>query len=250
MPKAIITILISSLLVLASCATTETKPSTESDFARQSFDSCFEQGISSLRQGDYRGAVVHFERAISLNPNSDKARNLRGVAYLNLKNYPAAMRDFQKAISLNPDYSEAYNNLGGVYFLRQRLEEAEEMFRKALSLAPDSIPTLYSLGTLLILQGRFEEGSRYLARGIDLDPDYLETHKTLTADIRSPASEQSEVCFTYARIYASNGDVEKTLEFLEKAKRAGFTDWQRVSSEKEFEKVRDDPKIKDFLRQE
>jgi len=31
------------------------------------------------------------------------------------------------------------------------------------------------------------------------------------------------------------------------AKEAGFTDWQRVLRDKEFEKVRDDPRIKKFL---
>lgn len=56
-----------------------------------------------------------------------------------------------------------------------------------------------------------------------------------------------EAYFTYAKAYASKGDVEKTLSYLDKAREAGFTDWRRILQENEFEKVRDDPRIKKFL---
>jgi hypothetical protein len=41
-----------------------------------------------------------------------------------------------------------------------------------------------------------------------------------------------------------------TVDYLTKAREAGFTDWQRIMQAKEFEKVRDDPRIKKFLDQE
>jgi Tfp pilus assembly protein PilF len=248
MRKITLATLIASFLILTSCATIKTRPEAESKDKGQDFDFYFEQGTSSLKQGDYGTAIAQFDRAILLNPNSDKAHNLLGIAYINLKNYSAAEREFQKAVRLNPKYFEAYNNLGGVYFLRQQFEKAEEMFKQALSFSPDSIAANYSLGTLLFLQGRMEEGARYLTRGIELDPDYLETHKTLTADIRTSGSDQSVLFFAYAKIYAARGNVEKTLDFFQKAKATGFRDWARVASEKDFEKVREDPRIKDFLR--
>jgi len=249
MRKTILATLIASFLVLTSCATIKTKPQAESKDKGQDFVFYFEQGTSSLKQGDYGAAVGQLDKAILLNPNSDKAHNLLGIAYINLKNYTAAERELQKAVRLNPRYFEAYNNLGGVCFLRQQFEKAEEMFKKALAVGPDSIPANYGLGTLLLLQGRMEEGTRYLTHGIELDPDYLETHKTLTADVRTSGADQSLLYFAYAKIYAVRGDVGKTLDFFQKAKAAGFRDWGRVASEKDFEKVRVDPRIKDFLRE-
>ncbi len=249
MHKTILATLMASFLVLASCATIKTRTQAESKDKGQDFVFYFEQGTSSLKQGDYGAAVGQLDKAILLNPNSDKAHNFLGIAYINLKNYSAAEREFQKAVRLNPQYFEAYNNLGGVYFLRQQFDKAEEMFRKALAVGPDSIPANYSLGTLLLLQGRMEQGARYLTRGIELDPDYLETHKTLTADVRTSGADQSVLYFAYAKIYAARGDVGKTLDFFQKAKATGFRDWGRVASEKDFEKVREDPRIKDFLRE-
>ncbi len=248
MPKIILLGLIAFCLILASCATTKTGPAPEMKIRERDFDFYLRQGSLRLERAEYREAREHLDKAISLNPKSDRAYNLRGIAFLNLKNSSDAEEDFREAIRLNPAYPEACNNLGAIYFLQQKLERAEEMFKKALSLNPKSASSNYSLGTLLMLQGRHEEGTRYLAYGIELDPDYLGTHKIFSAGIPSSGPDISELYLTFARLYASRGDVEKTLEFMHKAKAAGFRDWSRIAEEKEFENVLADPRIKEFLQ--
>lgn len=183
MTKSVLPLLFAFMLFLSSCVTTKTGPSAKSTPAAGDFNYYFEQGTQSLKENAFKRAVEQFDKAIFLNPKSEKAHNLRGIAYLNLKNYAAAEEEFHKAVSLNSVYSEAYNNLGGVYFLKNQLEVAEAMFKKALVLAPDLISANYSLGTLLLIKGRRGEGAQYLARGIELDPNYLETHRTLSASV-------------------------------------------------------------------
>jgi Tfp pilus assembly protein PilF len=248
MPKIVSTGLIASCLILASCVTTKPGPAPGTQISEREFEYVLEQGSLHLGRAEYREARENFDRAIALNPKSDRAHNLRGIAALNLNDYRDAEVDFHEAIRLNPSYPEACNNLGALYFLQQKLARAEEMFKKALSLNPDSVSSNYSLGTLLLLQGRREEGTRYLAYGIELDPDYLRTHKIFTAGVPASGGELSEFYLTFARLYASRGDVEKTLEFLQKAKGAGFRDWPRIAEEKEFESVLADPRIKEFLQ--
>lgn len=92
MRKTIWAAVMASCLVLTSCATIMTRPQAGSKDKGQDFDFYFEQGASSLKQGDYGAAVGQFDKAILLNPNSDKAHNLLGIAYINLKNYSAAER--------------------------------------------------------------------------------------------------------------------------------------------------------------
>ena len=57
-----------------------------------------------------------------------------------------------------------------------------------------------------------------------------------------------ETYFIYAKAYAFAGNVDKTVEYLDKAREAGFVDWPRILREKEFEKVRDDTRVKNFLK--
>lgn len=234
-------------LALSSCAIKKSAPA-KPELESKDFNFYLSQGISSLNRSDYEGALEEFSRAIALNPNSARAHNLRGVAFFQLRNFNDAEEQFHKAVALDASYTEAYNNLGSVFFAKRQLDKAEDMFKKALSLSPDSISALYSLGTLLLLQGKSEEGMSRLSRGIELDPDFLDTHKTLVVNIPSADAEMSEIHFTYAKVYAARGNVGKTVEFLTKAQKAGFRDWKRIMEDKDFEAVRENPRVKEFIR--
>jgi tetratricopeptide (TPR) repeat protein len=246
MNKKILVLALGFCIMLSSCALKKT-PSREVKLEGKDFNFYLNEGLSSLNRSDYENALEQFNMAIALNPNSARAHNLQGVAFFRLNNFKDAEEQFQKAVALNASYAEAYNNLGSLYFAKRQFEKAKDMFKKTLSLSPDSVSALYSLGTLLMFLGQVEEGISYLSRGIELDPDFLETHKTLVVDIPSAGSTMSEIYFTFAKVYAAKGDVDKTVEFLKKAQKAGFRNWQRIMEEKDFEVVREDPKVKEFI---
>jgi Tfp pilus assembly protein PilF len=245
--KTALTVCLEICLLLSFCALKKS-PSPPPGQEGQDFNFYFRQGISSMYQGDYETALERFDEALALNPNSARAHNLRGVAFFRLRDFKNAEEEFRKATALDASYAEAYNNLGSVLFARQQFDKAADMFKKALSLSPDSVSALYSLGTLLLLQGKSEEGMSYLSRGIERDPEFLERHPAVVVNLPSSGADMPEVYFAYAEVYAARGDAGKTAEYLEKARRAGFRDWERISEEKQFDTVRDDPRIKEFIR--
>jgi tetratricopeptide (TPR) repeat protein len=206
------------------------------------------QGLSFLAQGEYGRAVEELRAAVEISPDSSKAHNYLGLCYFRQKAYDPAREQFEKAIALDPSFATAYNNLAGVYSVKSQFAKAEELYKKALSLSPDMISANYSLGILLLNIGQTEKGVSYLSRGIALDPDYLEKHKELVTTFSSLSFDMKETYFAYAKAYASAGNIEKTVDYLEKAREAGFAEWQRILREKEFDKVRDDPRIKNFLK--
>ncbi len=233
--------------LFSSCALSKKPESTTPLLEGKDFEFYFRQGAISLAAGNYNLAIENFSKAVLLNPKSARVINLQGIAYFRLKNYRAAEERFEKALSINPSYGEACTNLGSVYFATWQLNKAREMFEKALALSPDSISAHYSLGTLLLLLGEVEAGIRYLARAVELDPTFLDTHQPIVVDIPISEASTGDIFFTYARVYAEKGNIEKTIEYLTKAQQAGFRDWQRIENEKEFETVRQDPRIRAFL---
>jgi len=234
------------LLLASACATHGKAPAAASTPGDRSFDIHLKQGVSFLAQGEYGRAAEELRAAVEINPNSSKARNYLGLCYFHEKDYDRAREHFEKAVELDPSFATAYNNLAGVCSLNSQFTRAEELYKKALSLSPDMVSANYSLGILLSNLGLTEEGGRYLSRGIALAPDYLEKHQELVTTFSSLSFETRETYFTCAKAYASAGNIGKTLEYLEKAREAGFVDWQRILREKDFEKVRDDPRIKKF----
>jgi tetratricopeptide (TPR) repeat protein len=240
--------IMSCLFLACACAGRSSHPASAAIGGSSSFDIHLKQGISFLDQGDYGGAVGELRAAVEINPDSPKAHNYLGLCYFLQKSYDPAREQFEKAVVLDPSFATAHNNLAGVYSVKSEYAKAEEHYRKALSLSPDMISANYSLGTLLLNLGQSEAGMPYLSRGISLDPDFLEKHKELVITFSSLTFNRKDTYFAFAKVYASSGNIEKTLEYLEKAREAGFVDWQRILRDKEFEKVRDEPRVMNYLK--
>jgi Flp pilus assembly protein TadD len=240
-------ILLSLLLVLSACAAKKIAPRAERPAGLKEFDRVLNEGLLLSQRGDYEGAIRQFNAAQSLNPKSARAHNLSGIAYFRQQNYSSAEAQFLKAVSLDPSSADAYNNLGSAYFAERQFANAERMYKKAMSLSPNSVSPYYSLGTLLLIQGRADEGTRYLAKGINLDPQFLVTHSALAVDVPSPGADWSETYLVYAKLYARTGHLEQAFEFLRKAQKAGFHDWKRIMEDRDFENLRLDPRIKEFI---
>ena len=237
------------LLFASACASRAIPRSNAAAPADRSFDVYLEQGLSDLARGEYKRAAEGLRTAVEIRPDSPKAHNYLGLCYFQQKDYDPAKEQFEKAAALDPSFATAYNNVAGVFSIKLQFAKAEDMYKKALALAPDLVSANYSLGILLSNLGRTEEGIRYLSRGIALDPEYLEKHKELVTIFTSMSFDMRETYFIYAKAYASEGDIDKTVEYLDKAKLAGFADWPRILKEKEFDKVRDDPRVKNFLKE-
>lgn len=248
MKKGVISIAAIFIIIISACTTSKAPPSPEIMPEERGFNFYLRQGAMSLDSSDYEKAIEQFRKAIALRPDSSKTYNLLGIAYFDQKNYKLAKKQFERAVVINSSYAEAYNNLGSVYFMTGQFKEAEKMLTKALSISSNLVSANYNLGALLLAQSKVEEGTLYLSKGIALDPDYLEKHKAFATNISSPFFNTSEMFFIYAKLYAAIGNIEKTVEYLKKAEGAGFSDWHRIMKEKDFEKVREDPRIKDFLK--
>lgn len=232
------------LMGLAGCAVRDIP---ETELGTAGADYYLQEGYLSLRNEDYGKAIAQLTRSTVIRPDFVEAHNLLGMAYFFQKNYKEAEERFQKAISLSPTYASAHNNLGGLYFMTGKLEKAKGCLMKALSLSPDLVSANYSLGSLLLNMGDQEGGLAFLSKGIDLDPSFLDTENAFVTF--SSATGSPEIYFTWARVFASKGNLEKTVDFLEKARKMGFKEWTRIDSEKEFESIRMYPEIRKFLKE-
>jgi len=248
MRKGTAVFIILSLAMAAACASHAVPPAPVASAKGNPVDRALERGLVLFARGEYRKAETEFRTAAETDPAPAGALNWLGLCYFHEKDYDRAKEQFERATAAAPAFAAAYNNLAGVYFVKSKFGEAETFYRKALSLSPELVSADYSLGTLLCNLGRASEGSGYLARGIALDPEYLDKHKEFLATISSLSFDLRETHFAYARAFAAQGNVAKTAEYLAKAEKAGFSDWSRIAREAEFEKVRDDPKIKVFVR--
>jgi hypothetical protein len=80
-----------------------------------------------------------------------------------------------------------------------------------------------------------------------LDPTVLESQGPGIPAAGIDAATQS---YYLAKLLAANGQTESAIEFLRRAKEAGFRDWVRVRSDPDFRAVVADPRFKELAPDE
>lgn len=138
-------------------------------------DDYFASGVQKSKQGDDRGALADYNRAIELNANYAVAYNNRGnLKYNKLQDVPGALADYDRAIALDPNSARAYYNRG--VLKKNKLQDfagALTDYDRAIAIDPSSARAYYNRGALK--KDNFLDDRGALAdydRAIALDPSY------------------------------------------------------------------------------
>jgi TolB-like protein/cytochrome c-type biogenesis protein CcmH/NrfG len=95
------------------------------------------------------------ERALQLAPDLPEAHAILGLIESEDLNPDKAIVHYQKAIELNPNYADAYTWYGNMLF--DQPKKRLELFQKAIQLSPMSILANFNYGLDLIAYGRIDE---------------------------------------------------------------------------------------------
>jgi tetratricopeptide (TPR) repeat protein len=112
----------------------------------------FNKGVAASKKGDHQGAVDHFQKAVSLDPELADGHNNLGSAYAALGQMEPAAEQFQKTIDLVPDHSLGLANLSVALCKLKRYAEAAQVARRALKLDSSLLKIRYVLAVSLIAQ--------------------------------------------------------------------------------------------------
>ncbi|MCL6436647.1 MAG: tetratricopeptide repeat protein, partial [Leptolyngbyaceae cyanobacterium HOT.MB2.61] len=97
----------------------------------------FQQGVELSQAGNYEAALLLFDEAIRLQPNSYDVWNEKGNALINLGRHGEAIACFERAIACDPTIPATYYSLGWAAYVTERYELAIANFQKTLELQSD-----------------------------------------------------------------------------------------------------------------
>jgi tetratricopeptide (TPR) repeat protein len=170
-------------------------------------------GVLLARYHLYDDAVVHFQRALALNPDSDDVKFDLANGYYRLRlysraletaetvsdrgkqddayqallgdlnahmgNYDAARAIFQQSITRNPDNDQGYLSLSLIYLRQSNLVEAGRILQQGRARIPDSGKLSWGLGLTSALEGDSVKAADELTRCVDLLPQWPGSYSTL-----------------------------------------------------------------------
>jgi tetratricopeptide (TPR) repeat protein len=110
----------------------------------------FESALRKQKQGDDRGALADYNRAIKINPQSANAYYNRGLLKATkLQDQQGALADYDRAIKLKPNYDAAYNNRGNLKADKLKdYQGALADYDRAIKLKPKNADAYYNRGVL------------------------------------------------------------------------------------------------------
>jgi tetratricopeptide (TPR) repeat protein len=236
-------VLIMAIALLGTACVTEKRAGSDLEFNQH-----LTVALKYFQQENYPAARQELNLALSIDPRSIRANNLMGLTYFKEKNYDLAETYFLKTIKADPQYATGYLNLGAIYAMKESYPKARGYYEKAIAISPDLAAGYYSLATICFQLNDKEQGLDYLKKGLELDPNYLEEHSSSLSGLPMKGSALADLYFNFARVYASRGEVERTVEYLKKARQNGFRNWKLIEEAPEFSAVRDNPQIQEFLK--
>jgi len=105
----------------------------------------FEQGYEKQTAGQYKEAVIDYNRALEADKKFERAYVQRAYCKRQLKDYNAALVDYKTAISLNPNDAITYLNAGTVvYDINNRTKDTLYL-DKAIEMDGDNMAEAYYL---------------------------------------------------------------------------------------------------------
>jgi protein O-mannosyl-transferase len=162
-------------------------------------------GLLLMNTGRTDEAMVHFLKALEINPNYGDAHYNLSLLLEKMERTDEAMAHYRKALEFDPNYADAHNNLGHLLMNRGRTDEAMAHFLKALEINPNFGGAHYNLGILLADMGRTDEALAYYQKALALDPNYADAHNNLGA-LLAKMGRTDEAIAHYRRALEINPD--------------------------------------------
>jgi predicted TPR repeat methyltransferase len=199
-----------------------------------------ERAAAHVARGQHEAAVAEYARALKVRPNDAALHNKLGMSYQYLGRDALARAEYNRALALQPDYPEVWNNIGTLEQSQNNLRPALRAYKKAISLRPSLATPWKNMGNIYLVLGRLEEAYEAYREAFRLDPTILEKAPQGVPATGLDAATQN---FYLAKVLAAHGQLDAALDFLKRAKDAGFGDFPRVAADPDFAALVKDPRF-------
>jgi len=149
-------------------------------------------GWEFFQKGQVDEAMVHYQKAMELNPNYDKAHINAGNALLKKGRVDEALDEYQKAMATDLNYdqsdqapetklrfAEVHYNLGNTLLQNGQVDEAIVQLQKALEINPDYADARNNLGNALLQKGQVDEAIAQFQKALEINPTLALSHNNL-----------------------------------------------------------------------
>jgi glycosyltransferase involved in cell wall biosynthesis/Tfp pilus assembly protein PilF len=137
-------------------------------------------GTVALTRNSYDGAVIHFQKAVSLAPNDEMGSFGLGLAFQGLGEINEANKWVTNACRLNPLNAPAVFTLVKLAYERNSYADARQALCRFIEIRPQDLNMVFSLAGLEYKVGNNTAAEMLLAQMLAIDPNDARAHQLLS----------------------------------------------------------------------
>jgi serine/threonine protein kinase/tetratricopeptide (TPR) repeat protein len=193
-------------------------------------------GATYIRLGRNPEAIKTLENSIKIRPTTDAFSNL-ATAFYSVRQFDSAAQNYAEALKLNDQVYVVWGNLADSYYYAGKKPEAAAAYRKAAALAAQRLQVNSRDASVLSDLAGYHAmlGQRHQAL------DYL------NQALRLSGEKDPDVLFEAAMVHNQFGEAAVALEWLEKAREAGFSP-STISDAPALDNLHGDPQFQTILK--
>ena len=233
------------LVTLASSAPVEPTPAEMRSMSPERLEAIGDR-LRTVK--DYLGSLDCYRAAIRKTPTA-MLYNKVAMSEIFSRRPGEAVKAAKKAVRIDRTMAEAWNNLGVSYYLSKQLGKAIKTYERAVSLSPGNASFHNNLAAALMDHKEFERGIEEYRKAFTLDPEFFE-HSVVngvSARLSSP-EDRAQYSFVMAGLFASAGDFDRALHFLQSAMEDGYPKIDDVYKQKEFASLLSDARFQALMK--
>lgn len=133
----------------------------------------------AYKQQNWMDAILHYQNALKIEPNSLHLLSNLGVVYFSQGNYDEAEKILLQTVEQAPHDSFSYSILGICYLQKEELEKAINALFISVNMNPKDAQSQNYLAMTLTKKGWLKTAEEHARESIQLNPNYSEAHYNL-----------------------------------------------------------------------
>lgn len=135
-------------------------------------------------QGDMQGALVNYEKALTINPSDESVVDNYCKALNSIGRQAEALDMLDKILARNPQYAPAHAAKGIAFAVTGQPEKATQSFEMALKIDPLQVDANLGMGNLCRFNGQNIESTNYYEKVLSVEPTNVLAYVGLASMLR------------------------------------------------------------------